>query len=44
MLCYFDSNIEVNLAHLEQIKNVRTIDELKKRLSISNLEFVTSTE
>jgi hypothetical protein len=44
MLCYFDSNTEVNLAHLEQIKNVRTLDELKKRLSISNIEFVTSTE
>ena len=44
MLCYFDSDTEVNLAHLEQIKNVRTLDELKKRLSISNIEFVTSTE
>jgi hypothetical protein len=44
MLCYFDSDTEINLAHLEQIKNVRTLDELKKRLSISNIEFVTSTE
>jgi len=44
MLCYFDNDTEVNLAHLEQIKNVRTLDELKKRLSISNIKFVTSTE
>jgi hypothetical protein len=32
------------LSYIDQIKNVRTLDELKKRLSISNIEFVTSTE
>ena len=44
MFCYFDSDTKVNLAHLEQIKNVRTLDELRKRISVSDLEFVTNTE
>lgn len=44
MLCYFDSDSDVNLSYIEQIKNVRSLKELKNRLSVSNLEFVTSTE
>jgi len=44
MFCYFDNDTDVNLSHLEQIKNVRSLGELKKRLSVSNLDFVTSTE
>jgi hypothetical protein len=44
MLCYFDSDTNVNLSYIDQIKNVRTLDELKKRLSVSNLDFITSTE
>ena len=44
MLCYFDSNTEVNLSHIEDIKQVRPLVELKKRLSESNFEFAQSTE
>jgi hypothetical protein len=44
MLCYFDSDTEVNLSHIEDIKQVRSLEELKKRLSESNFEFVQSTE
>jgi hypothetical protein len=44
MLCYFDSDTEVNLSHIEDIKQVRSLEELKKRLSQSNFEFAQSTE
>jgi calcineurin-like phosphoesterase family protein len=44
MLCYFDSDNEVNLSRIEQIKNVRSLKELKTRLSVSNFQFITSTE
>ena len=44
MLCYFDSDTEVNLSHIVDIKQVRSLDELKKRLSKSNFEFTQSTE
>ncbi len=44
MLCYFDSDTDVNLSHIEDIKQVRSLEELKKRLSESNFEFVHSTE
>ena len=44
MLCYFDSDVNVNLSHITDIKQVRSLDELKKRLSESNFEFVQSTE
>lgn len=43
MLCYFD-NDEVNLAHVDEIKNVRPLSQLKKRLSNSDFEFVHSTD
>ena len=41
MLCYFDSD-EVNLSHVEEIKGVRPLSQLKARLSNSNFEFVHS--
>ena len=44
MLCYFDSDTEVNLSHIVDIKQVRPLEELKKRLSKSAFEFVQSTE
>jgi len=44
MLCYFDSATDVNLSHIADIKQVRSLDELKKRLSESNFEFAQSTE
>jgi len=44
MLCYFDSDTDVNLSHIEDIKQVRSLIELKKRLSESNFEFTQSTE
>ena len=44
MLCYFDSDTDVNLSHIADIKQVRVLDELKKRLSESNFEFAQSTE
>jgi len=44
MLCYFDSDTEVNLSHLTDIKQVRSLTELKKRLRESNFEFTQSTE
>jgi hypothetical protein len=44
MLCYFDSNTDVNLSHIADIKQVRPLEELKKRLSESNFEFAQSTE
>ena len=44
MLCYFDSDIDVNLSHIADIKQVRSLNELKKRLSESNFEFAQSTE
>jgi hypothetical protein len=44
MLCYFDSNVNVNLSHIADIKQVRPLEELKKRLSESDFEFVQSTE
>jgi hypothetical protein len=44
MLCYFDSDTEVNLSYIDQIKNVRTIQELKTRLSASSVTYVTSKE
>jgi hypothetical protein len=44
MLCYFDSDTEVNLSHIEDIKQVRPLEELKKQLSQSNFEFSHSTE
>ena len=44
MLCYFDSDTEVNLSHITDIKQVRSLTELKKRMSESNFEFVQSTE
>ena len=44
MLCYFDSDTEVNLSHITDIKQVRSLTELKKRLSESNFEFAQSTE
>jgi hypothetical protein len=44
MLCYFDSDTEVNLSHIVDIKQVRPLVELKKRLSESNFEFAQSTE
>lgn len=43
MLCYFDSD-EVNLAHVDEIKNVRPLLQLKNRLSNSDFEFVHSTD
>jgi hypothetical protein len=44
MICYFDSDTDVNLSHIADIKQVRSLDELKKRLSESNFEFTQSTE
>jgi len=44
MLCYFDSDTDVNLSHITDIKQVRPLAELKKRLSESNFEFAQSTE
>jgi hypothetical protein len=44
MLCYFDSDTEVNLSYIDQIKNVRTLEELKTRLSASSVTHVTSKE
>lgn len=44
MLCYFDSDTEVNLSYIDQIKNVRTLQELKTRLSASSVIHVTSKE
>ena len=44
MLCYFDSATEVNLSHITDIKQVRSLAELKNRLSESNFEFTQSTE
>ena len=44
MLCYFDSATDVNLSHIADIKQVRSLIELKKRLSESNFEFVQSIE
>jgi hypothetical protein len=44
MFCYFDSDTEVNLSYIDQIKNVRTLQELKTRLSVSSVTHVTSKE
>jgi len=44
MLCYFDSDTEVNLSYIDQIKNVRTLQELKTRMSASSVTHVTSKE
>jgi hypothetical protein len=44
MLCYFDSDTDVNLSYITDIKQVRSLDELKKRLSVSNFEFTQSIE
>lgn len=44
MLCYFDSDAEVNLSHITDIKQVRSLAELKNRLCNSNFEFAQSTE
>jgi hypothetical protein len=44
MLCYFDSDTEVNLSYIDQIKNVRTLQELKTRLAVSNVTHITSKE
>jgi hypothetical protein len=44
MLCYFDSDTEVNLSYIDQIKNVRSLKELKARLSNSSVTYVTSKE
>ncbi len=44
MLCYFDSDTEVNLSYIDQVKNVRTLQELKTRLSESSVTYVTSKE
>ena len=44
MLCYFDSDTEVNLSYIDQIKNVRTLQELKTRLAVSDVTNVTSKE
>jgi hypothetical protein len=44
MLCYFDSATDVNLSHITDIKQVRSLVELKNRLSESNFEFAQSTE
>jgi hypothetical protein len=43
MICYFDSD-EVNLAHVDEIKNVRPLSQLKNRLSNSDFKFVHSTD
>ena len=44
MLCYFDSDTEVNLSYIKQVKNVRSLAELKTRLSASSVTYVTSKE
>ena len=44
MLCYFDSDTNVNLSYIEQVKNVRPLAELKARLSASSVTYVTSKE
>lgn len=44
MLCYFDSDTAVNLSHIEDIKQVRPLEELKNRLGESAFEFAQSTE
>ena len=44
MLCYFDSDTEVNLSYIKQVKNVRSLAELKTRLSASGVTYVTSKE
>ena len=44
MLCYFDSDTEVNLSYIEKVKNVRSLVELKTRLSESSVTYVTSKE
>ena len=44
MLCYFDSSTDVNLSHIADVKQVRSLEELKKRLSESAFEFAHSTE
>ncbi len=44
MLCYFDSDTDVNLSHIEDVKQVRPLEELKKRLRESAFEFAHSTE
>jgi len=44
MLCYFDSDSEVNLSYIEQVKNVRSLAELKARLSASSVTHATSKE
>jgi hypothetical protein len=44
MLCYFDSDSNVNLSHIADIKQVRPLEELKKRMGESDFEFVQSTE
>jgi hypothetical protein len=43
MLCYFD-NDEVNLSHVDEIKNVRPLAQLKTRLSNSCFQFAHTTE
>jgi len=44
MLCYFDSSTDVNLSHIADVKQVRSLEELKKRLSESAFEFAYSNE
>lgn len=43
MLCYFDSD-KVNLSHVDEIRGVRPLSQLKARLSNSNFEFTHSTD
>lgn len=43
MLCYFDSD-EVNLSHVDEIRGVRPLSQLKSRLSNSDFKFVHSTD
>ena len=42
MICYFDSTETVNLSHLPDIREVRSLTELKNRLI--NVEFLHTTE
>ena len=44
MLCYFDSDTEVNLSYIKQVNDVRSLAELKTRLSTSSVTYVTSKE
>lgn len=44
MFCYFDSDSKVNLSYIDQVKNVRTLEELKTRLSEASVTYVTSKE